>query len=127
MHVPWASADNIVGLFQSRRWTIEGLRTELRRQYNYVMELVDLAYKQDPSPTIRLPFKGQQIGPFTFMSPSIEMYEGLMPQFRDTPKPDQNLLQHLGHWLEGIGRRIAKDVRKIVEKLGAPRPCAKGA
>lgn len=116
MHVPWAHADNIVGLFQSRRWTIEGLRTELRRQYNYVMELVDLAYKQDPSTTIRLPFQGQQIGPFTFMSPSIEMYEGLMPQFRDTPKPDQNLLQHLGHWLEGIGRRIAKDVRKIVRE-----------
>jgi beta-lactamase superfamily II metal-dependent hydrolase len=63
-----------------------------------------------------LPFQGQQIGPFTVMSPSLDMYEALMPQFRDTPRPDRNLLQYLGHWLEGIGRRVARDARKIVRE-----------
>src|SRR5260370_22090330 len=44
------------------------------------------------------------------------MYEALMPQFRDTPRPDRDLLQYLGHWLEGIGRRVARDARKIVRE-----------
>jgi hypothetical protein len=42
------------------------------------------------------------------------MYEGLMPQFRDTPAPDQDMLTALGHWLDGIGRRITRTIRKVL-------------
>jgi glyoxylase-like metal-dependent hydrolase (beta-lactamase superfamily II) len=84
MHVPWAHADRIIGLFRSRRWTTEGLQRELQRQYNYVAELVSLAVKQRTE--IKLPMQGQQIGPFMVMSPSIEMYEGLMPNFVIHPR-----------------------------------------
>ena len=112
MHVPWAHADRILHLFRSRRWTEDGLIRELRRQYNYVVELVDLANNQKTK--IRLPFQGQKIGPFTVLSPTIDMYEGLLPQFRDTPRPDQDLLQTLGHWQQGIGRRVSKGITKDI-------------
>jgi hypothetical protein len=112
MHVPWVHADRILHLFRSRRWTKDGLIRELRSQYDYVVELVDLAQKQGT--TIQLPFQGQKIGPFTVMSPTVAMYEGLLPQFRDTPRPDQDMLQMLGHWLQGIGRRISKAILKDI-------------
>jgi beta-lactamase superfamily II metal-dependent hydrolase len=114
MHVPWVHAEHILGLFRSRRWTTDGLQNELRRQYNYVTELFDLAVKQKT--TIKLPLQGEQIGPFTVMSPSVDMYEGLLPQFRDTPRPDQDLLQYLGHWLQGIGRRVARAIIKDIRE-----------
>ena len=115
MHVPWVHADRILHLFRSRRWTEDGLARELRRQYNYVVELVDLAQKQGTQ--IKLPFEGQKIGPFTVLSPTVEMYEGLLPQFRDTPRPDQDMLQTLGHWITGIGRRISKAILKDIPEL----------
>ena len=115
MQVPWVHADRILHLFRSRRWTEDGLARELRRQYNYVVELVDLAQKQGTQ--IKLPFEGQKIGPFTVLSPTVEMYEGLLPQFRDTPRPDQDMLQTLGHWITGIGRRISKAILKDIPEL----------
>jgi hypothetical protein len=74
--------------------------------------LVDLAQKQGT--TIKLPFRGEKIGPFIVMSPTLDMYEGRLPQFRDTPRPDQDMLQVLGHWIQGIGRRIAKAILKDI-------------
>lgn len=38
----------------------------------------------------------------------------MLPQFRDTPKPAQQLLVLLGHWLTGIGRRVATQIRRII-------------
>lgn len=112
MHVPWLHAARIQHLFRSRRWTTQGLEGEFRRQYNYVADLVDLAQKQKT--TIKLPFQGERIGPFTVMSPTLDMYEGLLPQFRDTPRPDQDMLQSLGHWIQGIGKRIARTILKDI-------------
>lgn len=112
MHVPWAHAARIQNLFRSRRWTVQGLEAEFRRQYGYVGELVELAQRQGTS--IHYPFEGQTIGPFTVMSPSLEMYEGLLPQFRDTPRPDQDMLQALGQWLSGVGRRISRTILKDI-------------
>ena len=66
MHVPWVHAERILHLFRSRRWAKDGLIKELKSQYNYVVELVDLAQKQGT--TIQLPFQGQKIGPFTVMT-----------------------------------------------------------
>jgi beta-lactamase superfamily II metal-dependent hydrolase len=114
MHVPWCHAERIQKLFRSRRWTIQGLEAEFRRQYNYVSDIVDLALAQGT--TIKLPFQGEQIGPFTVMSPSLDMYEGLLPQFRDAPAPDQDMLKAIGHWLEGIGRRITRTILKDIRE-----------
>ncbi len=112
MHVPWLHADRILHLFRSHRWTVQGLEAELRRQYSYVAELVGLGSNQGTN--IRLPFQGHRIGPFIIMSPSLDMYEGLLPQFRDTPPPDRDMLQTLGHWMSGVGRRVARAIRKDI-------------
>jgi beta-lactamase superfamily II metal-dependent hydrolase len=113
-HVPFLHAETILPLFASRRWTTEGLQRELRQAYPSVSELVRLAQAQGTA--IKLPFQGEHVGAFRVLSPSIEMYNGLLPQVRDTPQPDQALLSSLGHWLQGIGRRIAKQIRLVISE-----------
>jgi beta-lactamase superfamily II metal-dependent hydrolase len=112
MHVPWIHAQSIRHLFRSRNWTVDGLIREFQRNYNYVSELAHLADSQGTA--IYQPFAGAHIGPFTVLSPSLEMYLGLLPQFRDTPAPDEDLLRGIGHWLTGIGRRFSQFVRKDI-------------
>jgi beta-lactamase superfamily II metal-dependent hydrolase len=104
LHVPHLHADRIIHLFKSRKWLVENLKRELRAAYPTVEELLELAEMRGTS--IRLPFQGMTIGPFHVLSPSLDLYEGLLPQFEATPQPDQNLLQQLGRWLQ-VGRRIA--------------------
>lgn len=112
MHCPWAHTEQILPLFKSRRWLAANLTAELKRQYPMVQEMLDLAAAQ--STPVYLPFAGQTIGPLTVLSPSREMYEGLLPQFRATPAPDLDQLQQLGHWLEGIRPHISTDESKNV-------------
>jgi len=112
MHVPELHAEQILPLFRSRRWQVENLRRELRLAYPYVTELLDLARARDVP--VYGPFQGQRIGPFSVLSPTPAMYESLLPQFRDTPPPDRELLSQLGHWIQGIGRRVAQATRMIV-------------
>lgn len=114
IHVPYWHAERMIQYFHDPRWTLDGLTNDIRRAYPAVQELVQLAQAQGAN--IGGPFQGRQIGPFTVMSPSSEMYEGLLPQFRDTPKPLRELLANLGHWLTGIGRRVAHDIRKAIQE-----------
>lgn len=114
MHVPRVHAEAILPLFHSRRWLAPNLTEELESKYFYVEELIDLARRQRTP--VYEPYSGSRIGAFTVLSPTKEMYEGLLPQFRDTPKPDQDRLQRLGHWLAGIGRRPGSpEIRDVYE------------
>jgi beta-lactamase superfamily II metal-dependent hydrolase len=112
VHIPYLHADRLAPLFASRRWTLDGLKAELRRAYPYVDELVSLARSQQT--IVGLPFQGDAIGAFVVVSPTVSLYEGLLPQFRDTPAPDRDRLLALGHWLEGIGRRTARLIQKNI-------------
>lgn len=112
MHCPWSHTAQILPLFKSRRWLEPNLTAELKRQYPMVQELIELAAKK--MTLVYLPFAGAQIGPFTVLSPSCEMYEGLLPQFRATPSPDQDQLQNLGHWIEGIRPHVSSAETKNV-------------
>lgn len=112
MHVPALHAQNILPLFKSRRWLVENLREALRRAYPYVEEM--LVSARDQGTRVNFPFQGAQIGPFTVLSPTLDMYNSLLPQFRDTPPPDRELLTSLGRWIQGIGRRATGIVRAIV-------------
>ena len=94
--------------FLSSRWTVEGLRHRLNEAYPAVSNLIDLARAQGTS--LNGPFSGKQIGPFTVLSPTVGLYEGLLPQFRDTPQEDRDVLMMLGHWITGVGRRIAASI-----------------
>lgn len=114
MHVPEYHAKNMMDFFHDPRWTLDWLTTDLRRSYLIVTEILDLAQRRGTS--LHPPFQGAKIGPFVVLSPTQAMYEGLLPQFRDTPKPAQQRLMLLGHWLTGIGRRIASQIRRIIDE-----------
>lgn len=114
IHAPFNHADAILPLFKSRRWQPPNMQDALRRAYPIVQETIELAWAQKTQ--VFEPFQGGKIGPFTVLSPTKAMYEGLLPQFRNTPPPDQQLLQLLGHWLQGIGRRTAQTIRKVVRE-----------
>lgn len=114
MHVPEYHAKSMMEFFRDARWTLDGLSADLRRAYPAVTEILDIAQKRGT--TLHPPFQGARIGPFTVLSPTQAMYEGLLPQFRDTPRPAQPLLALLGHWLTGIGRRVASQIRRIVDE-----------
>jgi beta-lactamase superfamily II metal-dependent hydrolase len=114
MHVPWVHAAAIQHLFQSRRWQLPNLEAEIRRSYPHVQELLELSAKK--ATDVYEPFAGARIGPFTVLSPTKPMYEGLLPQFRDTPRCDQPLLALLGHWVTGVGRRVARRLDKIIQE-----------
>ena len=114
VHVPWAHADRITHHFRDPRWTADGLTAELRRQYPLIAEIRALAAARGVE--VRLPFQGEVIGPFRVLSPSVEMYEGLLPQFRDTPDPDRDFLDAMGHWIQAavrVARAIARTVREV--------------
>jgi hypothetical protein len=112
IHAPFNHAEPILPLFRSRRWQVENLVDALHRAYPLVQETIELAWAQGTQ--VFEPFQGAKIGPFTVLSPTRQMYEGLLPQFRDTPPPDQQLLQSRGHWLQGIGRRTSRAIYRIV-------------
>jgi beta-lactamase superfamily II metal-dependent hydrolase len=110
MHVPHFHADAMMPYFLSSRWTVEGLRSRLKSAYPAVTNLMALA--EDRGTTLGTPFQGARVGPLTILSPSKNFYEGLLPQFRDTPQEDRNVLMMLGHWINGVGRRVASSVRR---------------
>jgi beta-lactamase superfamily II metal-dependent hydrolase len=114
LHIPYMHAQRMIAYFHDPRWTLEGLTNDLRRAYPAVQELVSLAIAKRTN--IQTPFQGSNIGPFLVLSPTVDMYEGLLPQFRDTPKPRQDLLMNLGHWIVGVGRRVAHQIRRVVRE-----------
>jgi beta-lactamase superfamily II metal-dependent hydrolase len=112
LHVPFLHAEAMMRYFLSSRWTVDGLRARLRSEYPAVSKLIDLANRQGTS--VEAAFLGAQIGPFTVLSPSRNFYEGLLPQFRDTPQEDRDFLAMLGHLISGVGRRVARQILRII-------------
>lgn len=78
LHIPWILAEESRHLF-SYAWTAEGLRDAVKREYDIVSEIVDLA--RAARCEIHFPFQGEQIGPFLVCSPSRWSYNYLLPQF----------------------------------------------
>lgn len=114
VHMPWLHASAILPLFRSRRWQLLNLEAELHDSYNQVGELVALARNQGAE--VKLPFQGARIGAFEVLSPTLDMYNGLLPQFRATPAPDIDMLMALGHWISGVGRRVSARIRRVVKE-----------
>lgn len=109
LHVPWVHAREAVNLFRDKRWTPDGLEDAIRREYDVIGEIVDLAREQGT--TIHHPFTGDDIGPFRVLSPTKATYLHLLPQFDRTPDPDEALLRSRNIWLGYTG------VRPVVSSL----------
>jgi len=80
VHGLWHHAAHILPLFADSRWTAAGLEAKIKSEYPVIAELMDLATQQGTA--IYQPFAGNTIGPFTVLSPTVEIYQHLLPQFR---------------------------------------------
>ena len=98
LHRPWTYASQIVPLFTSSNWTPKGLEGAIRREYPLIGELEALALVTGA--TVKDPFEGDVIGPFTVLSPKPWVYAHLVPQFRRTPDPNVDALKTANMWLE---------------------------
>lgn len=97
LHIPWLLAEESRLLFANKGWTTDGLRTAVKREYDIISEIVDLARSADCE--LHFPFQGECIGPFLVCSPSRGVYNYLLPQFEKTPAPDQAAIQAANMWL----------------------------
>jgi beta-lactamase superfamily II metal-dependent hydrolase len=112
MHLPWAHAAEARPLFKNKAWTVDGLTTAIKKEYDIISEIVDIATeKRIP---INLPFEGFNIGPFRILNPTRYAYIHLLPQFDKTPEPDQGAIG--GMWIGKQPGFVARLVDKLIAK-----------
>jgi beta-lactamase superfamily II metal-dependent hydrolase len=114
LHVPWVHAAESKPYFANKNWSIEGLAAALRKEYDLLAEIFDIAVGNGIS--IYEPFVGNTVGPFRVLSPHRHIYELLLPQFDRTPDPDQAALQAANAW---IGKQPSGLLTKLFEKAVA--------
>jgi beta-lactamase superfamily II metal-dependent hydrolase len=114
LHVPWLLAPEVKHLFADTRWMPLGLQTAVKKEYDIIGEIVDLALARRV--TINQPFQGQNIGPFHVLSPNRAVYLHLLPQFEKTPDPNQAAIEAASMWLgkaSFIGRLVEAARAKV--------------
>lgn len=91
MHRPWEHAQDIKDAFRDGRITSKGLKESLKKSLENAYELEAIA-KRKQIPIVE-PFsdsaKADQ--PLVILGPSVEFYESLLPNFRETPEPKDAL------------------------------------
>ena len=116
LHIPWLLAGEVPQFFKNNLSKDE-LSTAIRKEYDIVSEIVDLAIAAETTRNIYYPFQGSQIGPFTVLSPSKSTYLHLLPQFEKTPEPNQQLLEAANMW---IGKAAPAGLwQQMLEKAAA--------
>ena len=121
LHGVWHHAAEMLPYFEDKRWTVDGLQTKIRNEYSVISELIDLADAQKTS--VHEPFQGQQIGPFTVLSPTRWAYLRLVSQFRKTPDPDIDQLKADNMWIEGAKKSFLGGILgSLVEKAAEWMP-----
>jgi beta-lactamase superfamily II metal-dependent hydrolase len=115
LHIPWLLSSEAINLFAKKTWTKDTLSAAIRKEYDIIVEIVDLAVAA-PETKMFYPFQGSKIGPFTVLSPSRQTYLHLLPQFDKTPEPDQALLEAASIW---IGKAASNPLTKLFEKAAA--------
>ena len=114
MHVPWAFAAAARPYFANKNWTVDGLQEAIRKEYDVLIELVQLA-AGGRQITLQSPFAGATVGPFRVLSPHQDIYTVLLPQFDRTPDPDQKAIEATGWW---IGKQPGA-IARILERAKA--------
>lgn len=112
LHIPWLLARDVVHLFGDRRWTQDGLECAIRKEYDIIGEIADLATAAGAQ--VCYPFQGNDVGPFRVLSPSRHAYLHLLPQFEKTPDPNEAAIKAASMW---IGK--ASVMQRIVDAARA--------
>ncbi len=113
LHLPWRLSADAIHLFKSKKWTEDSLSAAIKKEYDIISEIADLAFAAEGT-KVYYPFEGSKIGPFIVLSPEKGAYLHLMPQFEKTPEPDQELLESKNMW---IGKASA--LLSLIEKAVA--------
>jgi glyoxylase-like metal-dependent hydrolase (beta-lactamase superfamily II) len=119
MHVPWDFAAAALPYFANKNWTVGGLQEAIRKEYDVLLELVQLA-AGGRQITLQAPFAGATIGPFRVLSPHQDVYTVLLPQFDRTPDPDQKAIGATGWWIgkqPGVIARILEMAKAKAQLL----------
>lgn len=111
LHIPWLLSAEAMHLFNYKNWTKDGLSDAIKKEYDIIAEIVDLAVAANCK--IYYPFQGSQIGPFVVLGPRRDTYLNLLPQFEKTPEPDQALIESANLW---IGKASSGLLAKLIEK-----------
>ena len=111
LHIPWLLAAEGRHLFKDKRWTAKELCQAIKKEYDVISEIIDLAIAAQCN--IYSPFQGCNIGPFRVLSPTWYAYLHLLPQFDKTPDPDQHVLEAARMWL---GKQPSLTLR-LLEKM----------
>lgn len=117
LHLPWMHAAVSRQYFKNKNWTDDGLQKAILEEYSIIKEIVQIAI--DNKIPIHYPFVGKQIGPFYILSPVLEVYNVLLPQFDRTPEPDQAAIEAKGWWIGKTQSPLAKLMEKVVAKAQA--------
>jgi Metallo-beta-lactamase superfamily len=115
MHVPWAFAAATRPYFANKNWTVDALQEAIRKEYDVLIELVQLA-AGGRQITLQSPFAGATIGPFRVLSPHRDVYPVLLPQFDRTPDPDQKAIEATGWWIGKQPGMIARILERVKAK-----------
>lgn len=119
-HVPWWHAEAILPHLQDSRWTVDGLTTRLKAEYDVINEIVAMAGRKGIP--VMEPFAGAVIGPFTVLSPPRHIYPQLVSHFPDTPRASGNMSDFADQGiLKGLLDALAKAATNIWEAWGFER------
>jgi beta-lactamase superfamily II metal-dependent hydrolase len=117
LHIPWLLAEESrsLSLFADKRWTQDGLRQRIKGEFGIISEIVDRA--EAVNCRMFYPFAGSRIGPFHILSPSRAAYCYLLPQFQNTPDPDQAAIEAANMWLgkETLLEKILQAAKATVQ------------
>ncbi|MDR0781677.1 MAG: MBL fold metallo-hydrolase [Pseudomonadales bacterium] len=83
VHRPWEHADEIRRWFKDGRITDQSLAEGLKDLLSYAYRLEEFAAKKGVP--VYEPFTGARIGDFYVLSPTLDWYLELVPQFNKTP------------------------------------------
>jgi beta-lactamase superfamily II metal-dependent hydrolase len=108
MHQPWKHTGDISEMFKGGRVTDKSVKEALRKSLDDALDIERLA--QSKKIPIEEPFQGVGFESSVFvLSPSKEFYESLLPGFRGTPEPKEDIFK-------AALEKIFEPARKVAER-----------
>jgi len=113
MHRPWKHAQDIRDAFKNGRITGKGLKESIKKSLENAYDLETIARKEGIP--IYEPFSdfSKKDNQLIILGPSVEFYEDLLPNFRETPEPKEAVA-----WPEKLVTVVKEVVKWIAETWG---------
>lgn len=107
MHLPWKHTGGISDSFKGGRVTDKSVKEDLKKSLDEALDLEKIA--QMKKIQIEEPFAGMNFDSSLFvLGPLKEYYENLLPGFRGTPEPKENILARGFEVIKEAVKRIAE-------------------